>query len=162
MIIIYTAATCVEAIKPRQIINYDAGIVLIDLHQLNVKTTSDNTNQRHWIRGNLMSTKNRTRRTTTRNASAFLTKWLNKLISLLSKRVREFLSLGHWSLPSEITSERERAYTSIKSDEEYEHPVLPSEQDDIVNSLNYGHCSNLSLQFYHFLTVTDCVGSVTD
>ena len=25
----------------------DAGIVLIDLHQLNVKTTSDNTNQRH-------------------------------------------------------------------------------------------------------------------
>ena len=25
--------TCVEAIKPRQIINYDAGIVLIDLHQ---------------------------------------------------------------------------------------------------------------------------------
>ena len=29
-----------EAIKPRQIINYDASIVLIDLHQLNVKTTS--------------------------------------------------------------------------------------------------------------------------
>ena len=26
-----------EAIKPRQIINYDTGIVLIDLHQLNVK-----------------------------------------------------------------------------------------------------------------------------
>ena len=26
-----------EAIKPRQIINYDAGIVLIDLHQLNIK-----------------------------------------------------------------------------------------------------------------------------
>ena len=26
-----------EAIKPRQIINYDAGIVLIDSHQLNVK-----------------------------------------------------------------------------------------------------------------------------
>ena len=36
MIIIYIS-TCVEAIKPRQIINYDAGIVLIDLHQLNVK-----------------------------------------------------------------------------------------------------------------------------
>ena len=47
MIIIYISTTCVEAIKPRQIINYDAGIVLIDLHQLNVKTTSDNTNQRH-------------------------------------------------------------------------------------------------------------------
>ena len=35
---------CVEAIKPRQIINYDAGIVLIDLHQPNVKTTSRHTN----------------------------------------------------------------------------------------------------------------------
>ena len=46
MIIIYLSPTCVER-KPRQIINYDAGIVLIDLHQLNVKTTSDNTNQRH-------------------------------------------------------------------------------------------------------------------
>ena len=38
MIIIYISQVCVEAIKPRQIINYDAGIVLIDLHQLNVKT----------------------------------------------------------------------------------------------------------------------------
>ena len=58
-----------EAIKPRQIINYDAGIVLIDLHQLNVKTTSDNTNPATLNTGepNLMSTKNRTRRTTTRN-----------------------------------------------------------------------------------------------
>ena len=50
MIIIYISQR-VEAIKPRQIINYDAGIVLIDLHQLNVKTTSDNTNQRHWNTG---------------------------------------------------------------------------------------------------------------
>ena len=57
-----------EAIKPRQIINYDAGIVLIDLHQLNVKTTSDNTNQRTLNTGaTSRSTKNRTRRTTTRN-----------------------------------------------------------------------------------------------
>ena len=31
--------------QTRQIINYDAGIVLIDLHQLNVKATSDNTNR---------------------------------------------------------------------------------------------------------------------
>lgn len=39
MIIIYIRfiTTCVYAIKPREIINYDAGIVLIDLHQLNVK-----------------------------------------------------------------------------------------------------------------------------
>ena len=50
-------------------INYDAGIVLIDLHQLNVKQLqtiqiSDTVNTG---KSNLMSTKNRTRRTTTRN-----------------------------------------------------------------------------------------------
>ena len=40
MIIIYISQRAWKAIKPRQIIrNYDAGIVLIDLHQLNVKTT---------------------------------------------------------------------------------------------------------------------------
>ena len=40
MIIIYISQHYIEAIrKMRQIINYDAGIVLIDLHQLNVKTT---------------------------------------------------------------------------------------------------------------------------
>ena len=39
-----------------------------------------------------------------------------------------------------------------------EHPrVLPSEQDDIVNSLNYEGIAVIELQFYHFLTVTDCV-----
>ena len=44
MIIIYISQ---RAWRPsnRQIINYDAGIVLIDLHQLNVKTTSDNTDR---------------------------------------------------------------------------------------------------------------------
>ena len=55
---------------------------------------------------------------------------------ILSKRGPKFLSLGHWSLPSE-TGVRKKAYTSIKSDEEWTSRVLPSEQDDIVNSLNY-------------------------
>ena len=32
-IIIYISQRAMEAIKPRQIINYSAGIVLIDLHQ---------------------------------------------------------------------------------------------------------------------------------
>ena len=40
-------------------------------------------------------------------------------------------------------------------------PRSSSEQDDIVNSLNYEGIA-IELQFYHFLTVTDCVGSVTD
>ena len=39
------------------------------------------------------------------------------------------------------------------------HPAaLPSEQDDIVNSLNYEGIAVIELQFYSlFLTVTDCV-----
>ena len=38
-------------------------------------------------------------------------------------------------------------------------PRSPSEQDDIVNSLNYeGIIAAIELQFYHFpWTVTDCV-----
>ena len=39
-----------------------------------------------------------------------------------------------------------------------EHPAFfPSEQDDIVNSLNYEGIGSIELQFYHFPIVTDCV-----
>ena len=81
-----------EATEPRQIINYDAGIVLIDLHQLNVKTTSDNTNQRYRIRGNLMSTKNRTRRTTTRNI-----RFPNQMIEQINARFEQKSISGNFS-----------------------------------------------------------------
>ena len=55
MIIIYISQRAWDApSKPRQIINYDAGIVLIDLHQLNVennfrqyKSATLNTGQPH-------------------------------------------------------------------------------------------------------------------
>ena len=61
-----------------------------------------------------------------------------------------------------ITSEK-RAYTSIKSDEEWTSRVLPSEQDDIVNSLNYEGIAVIELQFYHFPDSDRLrVGSVTD
>ena len=60
-----------------------------------------------------------------------------------------------------LTSEK-KAYTSIKSDEEWTSRVLPSEQDDIVNSLNYESIAVIELQF----TLSDGdrlrVGSVTD
>ena len=59
---------------------------------------------------------------------------VNKLTPLLSKRVREFLSWVIEACRRRLTSEK-RAYTSIKSDEEWTSRVLPSEQDDIVNSL---------------------------
>ena len=79
----------------------------------------------------------------------FLTKWLNKLTSLLSKKGQEFLSLGIEACRRRLTSEK-RAYTSIKSDEEWTSRVLPSEQDDIVNSLNYEGIAVIELQFHHF------------
>ena len=36
-------------------------------------------------------------------------------------------------------------------------PRSSLEQDDIVNSLNYGGIAVIELQFATFLTVTDCV-----
>ena len=43
-----------------------------------------------------------------------------------------------------------------------EHPAAPSEQDDIVNSLNY-EGTVIELQFYHFPDSDRLrVGSVTD
>ena len=79
-----------EAIKPRQIINYDAGIVLIDLHQLNVKTASDklkstlNTGQPHL-------NKNRTAEQQPAT-SAFPNQMIEQINIALEQRVREFLS----------------------------------------------------------------------
>ena len=109
-----------------------------------------------------MSTKNRTRRTTTRNIR-FPNQMIEQInIALEQKRVREFLSLGHWSLPSE-TNVRKRAYTSVKSDEEWTSRVLPSEQDDIGKLLNYEGIAVIELQFYHFPDSDRLrVGSVTD
>ena len=112
--------------------------VLIGLHQL-IKNNIDNTNQRHWGTGNLMSTKNRTKNNNPQH-SAFLTKWLNKLASLLSKGVRNLFSA--WVIEAcrrRLTSKGKRHQLKVMKNE---HPVLPSEQDIRLNSLNYGHCSN--------------------
>ena len=145
-----------------QIINYDAGIVLIDLHQLNVKTTSDNTNQRHWIRGNLMSTKNRTRRTTT-HSIRFPNQMIEQInIALEQKGSRNFSAWVIEACRRRLTSEERIHQLKVMKNE---HPrVLPSEQDDIVNSLNYEGIAVIELQFYHFHNpVTDCVlAHVTD
>ena len=43
-----------------------------------------------------------------------------------------------------------------------EHPVLPLEQDDIVNSLNYEGIAVIELQFYFPDSDRLRVGSVTD
>ena len=63
-----------------------------------------------------MSTKNRTRRTTTRNIR-FSNQMIEQInIALEQKGSEEFLSLIHLSLPSETNMKE--AYHPIKSDEE--------------------------------------------
>ena len=64
-----------------------------------------------------MSTKNRTRRTTTRNIR-FPNQMIEQInIALEQKGSEEFLSLGREACRRRLTSEKE-TYTSIKSDEE--------------------------------------------
>ena len=64
-----------------------------------------------------MSTKNRTRRTTTRNIR-FPNQMIEQInIALEQKEVREFLNTSREACRRRLTSEK-RAYTSIKSDEE--------------------------------------------
>ena len=81
-----------------------------------------------------MSTKNRTRRTTTRNI-----RFPNQMIEQINIALEQKGSgISAWVIEAcrrRLTSEK-RAYTSI-SDEEWTSRVLPSEQDDIVNSPNY-------------------------
>ena len=93
-----------------------------------------------------MSTKNRTRRTTTRNIR-FPNQMIEQINIALEQKVWEFSA---WAVIEaccrRLTSEK-RAYTSIKSDEEWTSCVLPSEQDDIVNSLNYEGIAVIELQF---------------
>ena len=109
-----------------------------------------------------MSTKNRTRRTTTRNIR-FPNQMIEQInIALGAKRVREFLSSGPQACRRRLTSEK-RAYTSIKSDEEWTSRVLPSEQDDIKFT-NYEGIA--VIERCSFTTLPDSdrlrVGSVTD
>ena len=144
MIIIYISQRAWKAIEPRQIINYDAGIVLIDLHQLNVKTTSDNTNQRHWIQRQPHVNENRTHEITFTNIR-FPNQMISKLTSLLSKKGQNFSAWVIEACRRRLTSKGK--HTSIKSDEEWTSRVLPSRQDDIVNSLNYEGIAVIELQF---------------
>ena len=105
-----------------------------------------------------MSTKNRTRRTTTRNI-----RFPNQMIEQIINIALEQKGSGNFSAwvieacRRRLTSEK-RAYTSIKSDEEWTSRVLPSEQDDIVNSLNYEGIAVIELQFYHLLSDSDRLG----
>ena len=101
-----------EAIKPRQIINYDAGIVLIDLHQQRknnfrqYKSATLNTGQPHV---------NEEQNPQNNNPQHPLS---NQLIEqVIAGKGPGISQPGREACRRRLTSEK-RAYTSIKSDEE--------------------------------------------
>ena len=110
-----------------------------------------------------MSAENRTRRTTTHNIR-FPNQMIEQInIALEQKGSRNFSAWVIEACRRRPQRPEKRAYTSIKSDEEWTSRVLPSEQDDIVNSLNYEGIAVIELQFYHFPDSDRLrVGSVTD
>ena len=68
---------------------------------------------------------------------------------------------GSFEIPSETNVRK--GHTSIKSDEEWTSRVLPLEQDDIVNSLNYEGIAVIQGCSFHFPDGDRLrVGSVTD
>ena len=76
----------------------DAGIVLIDLHQLNVKTTSDNTNAT-LNTGQPHVNEEQNRRRTTNCNIRFPNQMIEQInIALEQKRVREFSASNNSSL----------------------------------------------------------------
>ena len=83
-------------------------------------------------------------------------------IALEQKGSGNSLSLGHWSF-RRLRLIAEKESTSIKSDEEWTSRVLPSEQDDIVNSLNYEGIAVIRVAVLPlFWQAWLRVGSVTD
>ena len=82
-----------EAIKPRQIINYDAGIVLIDLHQ---QRKNNQTIQISDTEYGATSCQRRTEPAEQQPAtSAFPNQMIEQINIALEQKRSEFLSLGH-------------------------------------------------------------------
>ena len=107
-----------------------------------------------------MSTKNRTRRTTTRNIR-FPNQMIEQINIALEQKGSGISQPKVIDLPSEFALRRRHIH-QLKVMKRMEHPVLPSEQDDIVNSLNYEGIAVIELQFATFLTVTDCVLALSE
>ena len=106
-----------------------------------------------------MSTKNRNRRTT-RNIR-FPNQMIEQINIALEQKGPGISRLGRGSLPSE-TNVRKGEHIHQFKVMKNEHPRSSSEQDDIVNSLNYEGIAVIELQFYHFPDSDRLrVGSVT-
>ena len=92
-----------------------------------------------------MSTKNRTRRTTTRNIR-FPNQMIEQInIALEQKGSGNFSAWVIEACRRRLTSEKRRHQLKVMKNNQ----CSSSEQDDIVNSLNYEGIA-IELQFYHF------------
>ena len=101
-----------EAIKPRQIINYDIGIVLIDLHQLNVKQLQ--TIQISDTEYGATSCQRRANPQINNRNIRFPNQMIEQInIALEQKGSRDFSAWVIEACRRRLTSEK-RAYTSIK------------------------------------------------
>ena len=106
-----------------------------------------------------MSTKNRTRRTTTRNIR-FPNQMIEQINIALSKKGPGIFSLVIEACRWRLTSEREHIHQLKVMKNEISRSSLRT--DDIVNSRNYEGIA-IELQFYHFPDSDRLrVGSVTD
>ena len=109
-----------------------------------------------------MSTKNRTRRTTTRNIR-FPNQMIEQInIALGIKRVWNFSAWVIEACRRRLTRQKREHIHQLKVMKN-NIPRSSSEQDDIVNSLNYEGIAVIELQFYHFPDSDRLrAGSVTD
>ena len=90
-----------------------------------------------------MSTKNRTRRTTTRNIR-FPNQMIEQINIALEQKGPGISQPGVVKPAVDLTSEREHIH-QLKVMKN-EHPAFFLEQDDIVNSLNYGGIAVIELR----------------
>ena len=106
-----------------------------------------------------MSTKNRTRRTTTRNI-----RFPNQMIEQITIALEQKgpgIYPSHWKFA--VGDQRRKESIHQLKVMKNEHPAFFLEQDDIVNSLNYEGIAVIEPQFYHFPDSDRLrVGSVTD
>ena len=140
-----------EAIKPRQIINYDAGIVLIDLHQHQRKNLTSRQYKSATLGGQPHVNEEQNPQNNNPQHPLSLANELNKLTSLAGKEVREFLSLGREACRRRLTSER-----TVKLFE-MNIPRSSLRTRTMTRIRMMRGIAVIELQISPFLTVTDCV-----
>ena len=97
-----------------------------------------------------MSTKNRTCRTTTRNIR-FPNQMIEQINIALEQKGSGNFSSGSLKLAvGDFERQKREHIHQLKVIKNEHFAFFPSEQDDIVNSLNYEGIVVIELQFYHF------------